>query len=50
MIVGITGIQIGRKAGMGHFGTWIIPSFVIVYVRRNIFMEKMQGILDGSGF
>ncbi|KAE9365023.1 FAD/NAD(P)-binding domain-containing protein [Stipitochalara longipes BDJ] len=46
----ITGIQIGRKKGIGHFGTWIIPSFVIVYVRRMLFMEKMGAMLDGSGF
>ncbi|PMD57853.1 FAD/NAD(P)-binding domain-containing protein [Hyaloscypha bicolor E] len=46
----ITGMQIGRNKGIGHFGSWIIPSFVIVYVRRMLFMEKMGAWLDGSEF
>jgi apoptosis-inducing factor 2 len=49
VIVGVTGIQIGKKAGIGHFGSWTIPSFVIVYVRRMLFMEQMEGWLNGSG-
>jgi hypothetical protein len=50
MIVGITGMQIGRKAGIIHVGPWVppIPTFVPVYVRRNIFMELMGPMLDGS--
>jgi hypothetical protein len=49
IIAGITGIQIGRKKGIGAFGTWTMPSFLIVYVRRMLFMDRMAGILDGKG-
>jgi len=49
-IAGITGIQIGRKAGIGHFDNWAIPSFAIIYIRRMLFLQWMESWLDGTRF
>jgi len=44
------GLQIGRKAGTGHFGTFRVPSFVIVWARRNLFTERLRGTVGGDLF
>jgi hypothetical protein len=44
------GLQIGKKAGTGHFGAWKIPSFVIVMARKNLFIERLGPTIDGSQF
>ncbi|KUJ06579.1 nucleotide-binding domain-containing protein [Mollisia scopiformis] len=46
----IFGFQVGKKAGTAHYGNWVqMPGFVIVRVRKNLFLEKFVGLLDGSG-
>ena len=37
----IVGLQIGRKKAIAQWGTWTMPSFLIVYVRKCLFMERM---------
>ena len=44
------GLQLGKKAGTGHFGSMRIPSFVIVWARKNLFVEKLGPTVDGSLF
>jgi hypothetical protein len=44
------GLSIGKKAGAGHFGTWKIPSFVIMYARKTLFVENLKKTVDGSMF
>jgi len=44
------GLQIGRKVGIGHFGNMRIPGFVIIRVRKNLFMENLGPTVDGSLF
>lgn len=41
---------IGRKAGTGHFGTMKVPSFVVVWARKNLFMDNLRPTVDGSLF
>lgn len=44
------GLSIGKKAGTGHFGSMKIPSFVIVWARKNLFIENMRPTVNGSLF
>lgn len=44
------GLQIGKKAGTGHYGNMKIPSFVIVFARKNLFTEKIEATVNGSLF
>ncbi|KAH7391751.1 hypothetical protein BKA66DRAFT_25789 [Pyrenochaeta sp. MPI-SDFR-AT-0127] len=44
------GFQIGKKSGTGHYGNWRLPSFVVVWVRRNLFLHIFGPIVDGSWF
>ncbi|KAL8792384.1 MAG: hypothetical protein Q9195_004997 [Heterodermia aff. obscurata] len=44
------GLQIGKKAATGHFGSWKVPSFIIATARRTLFVEKMGPTVDGSLF
>jgi len=47
----LMGFQVGKKAATAHFGNWIqMPGFMVVHVRRNLFLEKFGGLLDGSSF
>ncbi|KFY48987.1 hypothetical protein V495_00846 [Pseudogymnoascus sp. VKM F-4514 (FW-929)] len=44
------GLQIGKKSGTGHFGWFKIPSFLIVYLRKTLFVERLATTVDGSQF
>jgi apoptosis-inducing factor 2 len=44
------GLQIGKKAGTGHYGSIRIPSFLIVWVRKTLLVEKLGPMVDGSLF
>ncbi|KAG9239537.1 hypothetical protein BJ875DRAFT_414260 [Amylocarpus encephaloides] len=44
------GLQIGKKAGTGHRGNIKLPTFVIVWARKNLFTDRMKSTVDGSGF
>jgi hypothetical protein len=42
------GLQIGKKDGVGHFGTWKIPTFVVVKLRKTLFVERLGPMLNGK--
>jgi hypothetical protein len=42
------GLQIGKDAGIGHVGTWKLPSFLVVRMRKNLFVERMEGMVNGK--
>lgn len=44
------GVQVGKKVATGHFGDWRIPSFVVLWMRKNLFTERFQPMVDGSMF
>jgi len=44
------GLQIGKKAGTGHFGTFKIPSFIIIRARKTLFVENMGPTVNGALF
>lgn len=44
------GFQIGKKSGTGHFGWFRIPTFVVVYLRKTLFVERLASTVDGSLF
>ncbi|KAL4945483.1 hypothetical protein BDV06DRAFT_230855 [Aspergillus oleicola] len=44
------GVQIGQKAGTGHFGSIRLPSFMIIYLRKTLLVEQVPKIVDGSAF
>ncbi|KAH8892884.1 FAD/NAD(P)-binding domain-containing protein [Thozetella sp. PMI_491] len=44
------GFQIGKKAGTGHLGSWKLPSFVVVFMRKTLFVERFPPTVDGSLF
>ncbi|MCJ1387733.1 hypothetical protein MMC18_000576 [Xylographa bjoerkii] len=44
------GLQIGKKAGTGHFGNIKVPSFIIIRARKTLFVEKMGPTVNGSLF
>lgn len=44
------GLQVGKKAGTGHYGAWKIPSFIIVFARKNLFIDNLGTTVDGSQF
>jgi len=47
---GIVGVSIGRKKAIAQWGTWIMPTFLVVWARKSLFMNKMGPILDGTAF
>ncbi|KAJ9611723.1 hypothetical protein H2200_004907 [Cladophialophora chaetospira] len=44
------GMQIGRKAGTGHYGNTRLPGFLFVWARKTLFIENLKGTVDGSLF
>lgn len=44
------GLQIGKKAGTGQWGNWKLPTFLIVFARKGLFVERMAPMLDGTAF
>ena len=43
------GLQIGRKTGTGHLGNFKIPGFLVHMLRKNLFLDKVPQLVDGSG-
>ena len=50
LVLGFMGLQIGKKAATGHFGSWKVPSFIIARARKTLFVENMGPTVDGSLF
>ena len=50
LLAGLTGLQIGRKAATGHYGNMKIPSFIILWARKTLFIENMGPTVNGSLF
>lgn len=44
------GCQIGKKAGTGHFGWVKLPSFMVSFLRKNLFVERLASTVDGSAY
>ncbi|KFY26140.1 hypothetical protein V493_04252 [Pseudogymnoascus sp. VKM F-4281 (FW-2241)] len=42
------GFQVGKNSGTGHFGWFRIPTFVVVYLRKALFVERLAPTVDGS--
>ncbi|KAI8625188.1 hypothetical protein F5Y19DRAFT_274788 [Xylariaceae sp. FL1651] len=47
---GMMGLQIGKKAGTGHFGNFKLPSFLVSTLRKSLFIERLAKTVDGSWF
>ncbi len=47
---GFMGLQIGKKAGTGHYGSMRLPGFMFVWARKTLLIEKLKGTVDGSLF
>ncbi|PON24162.1 hypothetical protein TGAM01_v206850 [Trichoderma gamsii] len=44
------GLQIGKKAGTGYIDNWKIPSFLVVFMRKTLFIERFAPTVNGSLF
>jgi hypothetical protein len=44
------GITVGKKAGTGHLGSVKLPGFLVLMLRKNMFLEKVVGTVDGSEY
>jgi apoptosis-inducing factor 2 len=44
------GLQIGKKAGTGHVGNWKLPSFLVVFMRKTLFTDRLASTVNGSMF
>lgn len=44
------GLQIGRKKATGHLKTFKLPGFLIAHLRKDLFLEMMPKVIDGSAF
>ncbi|EXJ89133.1 hypothetical protein A1O3_02197 [Capronia epimyces CBS 606.96] len=44
------GLQIGKKAATGHFGTYKVPGFIIAWARKTLFVENLAPTVNGSLF
>ncbi|SPO07042.1 uncharacterized protein DNG_09736 [Cephalotrichum gorgonifer] len=44
------GLLVGKKAGTGHFGNYKLPSFLVVIIRKSLFVDKFPGAVDGSAY
>ncbi|KAH8589385.1 hypothetical protein B0O99DRAFT_655527 [Bisporella sp. PMI_857] len=42
------GVSIGKKAGTAHFGTYKVPSFIVVWARKNLFIDNAIPTVTGS--
>lgn len=42
------GVQFGKKAGTGFYGSWKIPSFIPVMLRKTLFVEKLGPTVEGT--
>ncbi|KAL2785908.1 putative apoptosis-inducing factor [Aspergillus keveii] len=41
-------VQTGKKAGTGHAGSMKLPSFMVAYVRKTLFVENGPKTVDGT--
>jgi apoptosis-inducing factor 2 len=41
------GMQIG-KSGVGHYGNWRIPGFVVYAIRKTLFVEQLPKMIDNG--
>jgi hypothetical protein len=48
LILEFMGVQIGKNAGTGHYGSVKLPSFLIRRVRKTLFVERMAPTVTGS--
>ncbi|KAF2805447.1 FAD/NAD(P)-binding domain-containing protein [Mytilinidion resinicola] len=46
----IMGLQIGKKEAVGHYGSWRLPRFMMMYARKQLFLNRFAGTIDGSEF
>ncbi|ORX93678.1 hypothetical protein BCR34DRAFT_608497 [Clohesyomyces aquaticus] len=46
----LMGLQIGKKTATGHYGKYKIPSFVVTYMRKDLFTPNLKPTVDGSWF
>ena len=44
------GCQIGKTAGTGHLGWVKLPSFIVSFLRKNLFVERLASTVDGSAY
>ncbi|KAL4884899.1 putative apoptosis-inducing factor [Aspergillus karnatakaensis] len=44
------GLQVGRKLGVGHYGSWRVPGILVAYMRKTLFVEDLPRTVDGSAF
>lgn len=44
------GLQIGPEMGTGHYGNVRLPGFLIVYIRKELFVPRLKKMVDGSEF
>jgi hypothetical protein len=44
------GLLIGKKAGAGYMSGWKLPGFLVVMVKKTMFIEKLGPAVDGSGY
>jgi apoptosis-inducing factor 2 len=49
-LTGFLGIQVGRNVGTGHFGNFKLPSFMITFARKSLFVEFLSPLVSGSLF
>ena len=42
------GVSIGKNLSAGHFGIVRFPKFVGVKIRKNLFLEKFEGTVNGQ--
>ena len=42
------GVQIGKKVGTGHFGSVRLPSFLVIMLRKTLFIENLPKTVDGN--
>ncbi|RFU80885.1 apoptosis-inducing factor 2 [Trichoderma arundinaceum] len=42
------GLQIGKKSGTGHWGNFKLPAFLVLMIRKTLFIEDLPKTVDGS--
>ncbi|KUJ13614.1 FAD/NAD(P)-binding domain-containing protein [Mollisia scopiformis] len=44
------GLTVGRKAGTGHLGNVKLPGFLVHFLRKNLFIDKLAPTVSGSAY
>lgn len=44
------GVLIGKNAGTGYMSGWKLPGFMVVMLRKTLFVERLGPAVDGSGY